>query len=64
MNTARFLQCVWPFYNMHERVNWHLNEDLKNYMCGALRDLAPFIQFKKCEKHVKISCQQTDFSNH
>ena len=25
--------------------------DISLYKCGALRDLAPFVQFKKREKH-------------
>ena len=24
---------------------------LSKHKCGALRDLVPFVQFKKCEKH-------------
>ena len=28
VRTARFLKCVWPFYNMHERLN--KTTDLKN----------------------------------
>ena len=26
-------------------------EELQTYICGALRDLVPFVQFKKREKH-------------
>ena len=30
VNTARFLKCVWPFYNiMHERVNYIASEAAK-----------------------------------
>ena len=32
----------------YDRENHNLDED----KCDALRDLVPFVQFKKCEKHL------------
>ena len=31
-------------------------EWIKNDICGALRDLVPFIQFKKRKKHLMEEC--------
>ena len=45
--TSKF-QIVWWFFDVQPNI---ISHSTRNWICGALRDLVPFVKFKKCGKH-------------
>ena len=53
MNHCIELQCKWAFLFLYARKSGFIQTwNIQNrFICAALCDLVPFVQFKKCEKH-------------
>ena len=49
-HAKKFYLFLWDFFNFFRKTTEFSVTHLK-LICGALRDLVPFAQFKKREKH-------------